>query len=316
MLRQYYRVLFLLMGDLLGNLGPIVDKADNEVGLLNDFASGVDGTTKPRAIWAMGRDFVQGQASGAGAHAGFVEGLFGASLRSGDYRAFAANANDVVDLTPNSPIATDGSRYSVVSNCFIDNDVLNAVGVLGSAMAAKYADSSTETNPKIASVYAPSTYPAAGHEAVTLVEGFRLGSMGTWNTLTSHGRILYLNNVITNLFAGLNCTLAAGGPVSVGENPNNALINFLALRSENPHRGGNAQITFGITRKERVELKVYDVTGRLVKTLANREFAAGEHNIFWDGTSEDGQLVARGVYFYQLRTPSFVSQKKLAVLKH
>ena len=91
---------------------------------------------------------------------------------------------------------------------------------------------------------------------------------------------------------------------------------FLALRSENPNRGGDAKIAFGITRKERVELRVYDVTGRLIKTLANREFAAGEHTLFWDGTNDDGQLVPRGVYFYQLRTPSFVSQKKLAVLRH
>jgi flagellar hook assembly protein FlgD len=65
-----------------------------------------------------------------------------------------------------------------------------------------------------------------------------------------------------------------------------------------------------------VELKLYDVTGRLVKTLAHREFAAGEHNLVWDGTDDEGRLVARGVYFYQLRTPSFVSQKKLAVLRH
>jgi hypothetical protein len=121
--------------------------------------------------------------------------------------------------------------------------------------------------------------------------------------------------VITNLFGSLNCLLAPGGPVSAGENPNQALVNFLALRSENPFRGGAAKISFGITRKEKVELKVYDVTGRLVKTLANREFNAGSHDLFWDGSNDDGSRVSRGVYFYQLRTPSFVSQKKLAVLK-
>ena len=82
-----------------------------------------------------------------------------------------------------------------------------------------------------------------------------------------------------------------------------------------------AAIAFGVTREERVELKVYDVTGRLVKTLANREFdpaqgsPKGQFTIHWDGTSDDGQRVARGVYFYQLRTPSFVSQKKLALLR-
>ena len=151
---------------------------------------------------------------------------------------------------------------------------------------------------------------------ITLVDGWNVLDFGTWMTLTSHGTISYYNNVITNLFASLNCTLASGGPVAVGENPNSALVNFLALRSENPFRDGAAKITFGITKKERVELKVYDVTGRLVKTLANREFAAGEHNLYWDGSNDDGQLVSRGVYFYQLRTPSFVSQKKLAVLKN
>jgi hypothetical protein len=120
---------------------------------------------------------------------------------------------------------------------------------------------------------------------------------------------------MVNLWAGLNCTVS-GTPLGVGEDPNNALVNFLALRSENPNRGGDAQIQFGITRQERVELKLYDVTGRLVKTLASREFAAGEHTVFWDGSDDQGRLVARGVYFYQLRTPTFVSQKKLAVLRH
>jgi hypothetical protein len=102
----------------------------------------------------------------------------------------------------------------------------------------------------------------------------------------------------------------------VGENPNHALVNFLNLRSENPLREGPAKIAFGITRRERVELRLYDAAGRQVRTLANREFAAGEHDLYWDGLDDAGRPVARGVYFYQLRTPSFVSQKKLAVLRH
>jgi flagellar hook assembly protein FlgD len=135
-------------------------------------------------------------------------------------------------------------------------------------------------------------------------------------TLTSQGRIQYFANILTNLFAGLSGCALTGAPVSVGENPNNVLHAYLALRSENPLRDGSAKITFGITRKEKVELRIYDVAGRTVKTLANREFSAGEHALTWDGTNDGGDLVARGVYFYQLRTPSFVSQKKLAILRH
>jgi hypothetical protein len=139
--------------------------------------------------------------------------------------------------------------------------------------------------------------------------------MGTLETVSSKGRRFYFYETISNLSAALNCNLAFD-VFQVGEIPNNPLRYYLALRSENPHRGGDSQIRFGIVKKERVELKLYDVTGRLVRTLANREFAAGEHDIVWDGTDDDGRLVARGVYFYQLRTPSFLSQKKLAVLRH
>jgi hypothetical protein len=319
MLRHYYRILLILTGDLnAGNIGPYPDKGDNDVGLLQDFATGVGGSAKPRAVWVMGRGFVEGQMTGGtAAHPTFPPDYFGAGLVSGDYRSYAGNTDDIVDLIPNAPIVTNGNLYSVLSSCAIQNDVLSTTGTFGAAMAARYANGTTGANPKISSIYAPSTYPGSSvHEQMTLVEGFRIQSLGTWKTLTSQGMIDYYYNVITNLFASLNCTLAPGGPVSVPEGPNNALVNFLQLRSENPHRGGEAQISFGITRKERVELKVYDVTGRLIKTLANREFTAGEHTLFWDGSNEDGQLVARGVYFYQLRTPTFVSQKKLAVLRH
>jgi flagellar hook assembly protein FlgD len=75
-----------------------------------------------------------------------------------------------------------------------------------------------------------------------------------------------------------------------------------------------ARLGFSIVRKERVEIRLYDVSGRAVRTLANREFTAGEHEVVWDGSDDAGRAVPRGVYFFQLRTPSFVSQKKLAML--
>ena len=178
-------------------------------------------------------------------------------------------------------------------------------------MVAKYPDTPTPpgTNPKIASVYAPNVSPHAG---VTMVEGFRISHLTSPMTPCGNN---YFGEAINTLWAALNC-YASPGTCEAGNIPNNPLAYYLALRSENPHRGGDAQIQFGITRRERVELKLYDVTGRLVKTLANREFEVGEHVVVWDGSDDEGRLVPRGVYFYQLRTPSFVSRKKLAVLRH
>jgi flagellar hook assembly protein FlgD len=80
---------------------------------------------------------------------------------------------------------------------------------------------------------------------------------------------------------------------------------------------GEARLAFGLAKTEKVELRVFDVTGRVVKTVANRVFAAGqEHVLIWDGTDDAGNKVKSGVYFYQMRTPTWTSQKKLAVLSN
>jgi len=94
-------------------------------------------------------------------------------------------------------------------------------------------------------------------------------------------------------------------------------VNFMGLRSANPMRSGQAIIEFGLAKTEPVEVKIYDVSGRLMRTLVNhRVYQAGQsYRLVWDGTNDAGQSVARGVYFYQLRTPTFASQRKLAVLK-
>jgi flagellar hook capping protein FlgD len=194
--------------------------------------------------------------------------------------------------------------------------VLSVTGTFGAAMAARYEDGTAGTNPKIASIYAPSTYPnTTNHEAMTLVEGFRIQSLGTWKTLTTQGTIQYFQNVIANLYASLNCATVIVDPVGVGDMPNNPLPYYLALRSANPVREAPARIAFSIAVREKVELRLYDTAGRLVRTLANREFTPGEHDVTWDGLDDGGRPAPAGIYFYQMRTPSFVSQKKLAVLK-
>ena len=123
-------------------------------------------------------------------------------------------------------------------------------------------------------------------------------------------------NLLTNMVQG--CT-AFGGPVGIGDLPGqdgSSFVNFMNLRSENPMRSGLAKVSFGIVRTEKVEVSIFDVSGRRVTTLANRVFEGGKtYDLTWNGTNEEGRSVARGVYFYQLRSPSFTSQKKLTVLK-
>jgi hypothetical protein len=320
MLRQYYRIIMGLTGDLnAGNIGPYVDKTDDDVLLLNDFTKTSTGTTKPRAVWLNGDSWMEGQTAegNTGAsHQTWVNSFFNVDIAGAgagtNYREYAGNPAVTANLTPHATISP--TVYGVNNNCFTTNDVLSiSSGGLGSIVSMRYPDTGTNPNPKIAGVYTPESGP---HPGITIADGFDIQLMGLPTTLDLIGTNDYMWHVFTNVFGALNCLLAAGQPIGVGDNPNQALVNFLALRSENPFRGGKALITFGITRKEKVELKVYDVAGRLVKTLVNREIEPGEHKVFWDGSSNDGRLVSRGVYFYQLRTPTYVSQKKLAVLQN
>jgi hypothetical protein len=47
-------------------------------------------------------------------------------------------------------------------------------------------------------------------------------------------------------------------------------------------------------------LRVYDVRGRLVRTLAAGQIVGGLHEVLWDGRNESGESVSSGVYLYRL----------------
>ena len=64
-----------------------------------------------------------------------------------------------------------------------------------------------------------------------------------------------------------------------------------------------------------VSLKVYNVRGKLVKTLVDELKPAGRYSIQWDGRSNNGAQVASGVYFYRLKTRDFQQTRKMVLLK-
>ncbi|TET45302.1 T9SS type A sorting domain-containing protein [candidate division TA06 bacterium] len=74
-------------------------------------------------------------------------------------------------------------------------------------------------------------------------------------------------------------------------------------------------IRYTITNESEVSLKVYDVTGSVVKTLVNESVPAGYHSAVWNGTNDAGNKVASGVYFYRLTAGDFNQSRKLVVLR-
>jgi aminopeptidase N len=74
-------------------------------------------------------------------------------------------------------------------------------------------------------------------------------------------------------------------------------------------------IRFSVPERRLVQLRVYDVTGRLVATLADGVFTAGIHSVQWNGTNRRGQPVASGIYFYRLQAGSDAATRKMMLLR-
>ena len=65
----------------------------------------------------------------------------------------------------------------------------------------------------------------------------------------------------------------------------------------------STEIRFLLAQQAPVTLRVYDMSGRLVRVLASSEhMAPGEHKVEWNGMTENGSRATPGVYFYRLAT--------------
>ena len=64
-----------------------------------------------------------------------------------------------------------------------------------------------------------------------------------------------------------------------------------------------------------VNITIYDMLGRTIKTLINQPQDAGNKSITWDATDDYGKLVSAGIYVYQIQSGTYISTKKMALLK-
>ena len=74
-------------------------------------------------------------------------------------------------------------------------------------------------------------------------------------------------------------------------------------------------IRYAIPQTGPVYMRIYDQTGKWVKTLINEFMTAGEHEIVWDAKDDAGIDVASGVYFYQLSTSTHTMTKKIILTR-
>lgn len=77
----------------------------------------------------------------------------------------------------------------------------------------------------------------------------------------------------------------------------------------------NTTIRYLLANTEKVSLKIYDISGKLIKTLIEGYKGPGEHSITWYGRDNKGNQVPSGVYFARFSVGDFAESKKMIFIK-
>lgn len=92
------------------------------------------------------------------------------------------------------------------------------------------------------------------------------------------------------------------------------LITGLGAAWPNPAHG-SSRIAYSLGQATEVRLAIYDLRGRLVRTLVDRSEQPGSYRIAWDGRDGNGRNVSAGVYLYRLNAGATTQQSKLLVIR-
>jgi len=74
-------------------------------------------------------------------------------------------------------------------------------------------------------------------------------------------------------------------------------------------------IPYKLAKPARIKIAIYNTLGQEIRTLVNEEQAAGDYQITWNGTDNQGLSVASGIYIYRLTTDNFSEEKRLTFVK-
>jgi hypothetical protein len=130
-----------------------------------------------------------------------------------------------------------------------------------------------------------------------------------------HVRDAHLGVLARNqLMLGIKYCIWAGPPNTDITGDETPAATTLARCWPNPFNPATT-IAFTLREKGPVTLKIYDVSGRLVRTLVDETRDAGRYDVVWDGRNDGGRGVASGIYFCRMQTADFERSEKMVMLR-
>ena len=74
-------------------------------------------------------------------------------------------------------------------------------------------------------------------------------------------------------------------------------------------------LRYDLPEQTHVNITVYDMLGRKVRTILNQQQDPGYKSLIWDATNDYGKPVSAGIYLYQIQAGEYISTKKMVLLK-
>ena len=104
-------------------------------------------------------------------------------------------------------------------------------------------------------------------------------------------------------------------PTGVEELVNRCACKFYLSQSYPNPAVFTTYVEYGIAKPTNVTICIYDITGRVIRTLVCGKQMPGIYRVQWNLTDNNGNRVSPGVYFCRMQASHFVAVKKLTVLR-
>ena len=99
-------------------------------------------------------------------------------------------------------------------------------------------------------------------------------------------------------------------------NQNNNLPKMFNLNQNYPNPFNlDTTIPFRIEQDFIVDIKIYDILGRLIKEVTNKLYQSGTYKLKWDGKDQDNHPVASGLYLAMMKIGKGSITKKIIIIK-
>ena len=266
----------------------------------------------------------------------FANNVLGVTYEAESYRTYNDDEADCVYLEPHGASAFEPTAPGVAlfgNECpqLFDFNVLGTQtgvpGVIGNLRYFSYGATGLQSHVDYAQVVREHTEPGVANWR-SVVDGFSLHHLTPQHPDCPNDSASIVTAGLALLMPQLEWMSDPEDPFipwrylcgALGADPGNPAhlagpVDHLYAARPNPFTR-SAAIRFSLAQLSRVEVTIYDPTGRRIRTLLDTALDAGEHCCTWEGVGDAGQRCGAGIYWVQMRTAGgYTSSRRLLRLE-